>query len=145
MNAVAEILEHEVIANDATHVHQTWDVGDVAHQGDVIFVGIAKLPGSAKPRKNRQLAEGNTQGSRHVLKGGRCFDCDQAEVSQLIEFATRQSIAARYIGPVFTTNAEVDHPEHGNHVWPKSLGKQVVAVVYQRNLDSEEREQRVID
>jgi uncharacterized protein (UPF0335 family) len=34
------------------------------------------------------------------------------------------------------------HPEHGNHGFP---AKTVCAVVYQRNLDAEEREARVRD
>ena len=34
------------------------------------------------------------------------------------------------------------HPEHGNHGFP---ARAVCAVVYQRNLDAEERAQRVAD
>lgn len=137
---------HESIVNDDAVTHHTFAPGDVALQGDVIFVGIARLPESAKPRKDRQLADGNTQGSRHILKGGRCYDCEAAEVVKLIAAACKGAkIDAKYVGPVFVTTAEVTHPEHGNHRWPKSAGKQIVAVVYQRNLDAEEREQRVQD
>lgn len=142
------IIDQEVresIVNDDPRTHSAWAVPEVAYQGDVIFVAIATLPKSAKPRKNRQLAEGDTQGSRHVLKGGRCYTCEAAEVVNLIKAATGLQVDAKYIGPVFTTPCEVDHPEHGDHVWPKSIGKQVVAVVFQRNLDAEENEQRVQD
>lgn len=139
------ILNQECIVNDAPHTHETWACGDVGLQGDLIFVGIGSLPKSAKPRKNRQLAEGNTQGSRHILSGGRCYECDTAEVAKLIKAATKTAVDAKYIGPVFTTPCEVQHPEHGDHVWPKSLGKCFVAVVFQRSLDAEEREQRVQD
>lgn len=52
----------------------------------------------------------------------------------------------RYIGPVFVgtvlKNAVLDHPEHGNHVYK---GDMVIASVFQRNLNAEEREQQVID
>lgn len=141
----APLLEHESIANDSPHTHSAWNCPDAAHQGDLIFVAISSLPKSAKTRKNRQLADGNTQGSRHILSGGKCYDCDAQEVAGLILATTKIAVEAKYIGPVFTTPCEVTHPEHGNHIWPKQIGKHVIATVFQRSLDAEEREQRVID
>lgn len=137
----------EGIVNDESKLLEGFGVGDVSHQGDLIIVGIAELPESAKPRKNRQLAEGNTQGSRHVLKRGEVYDCDPNEVAAAIESLTRQRIDGRYIGPVFVSPArptadDLTHPEHGNQGYPAG---QVCAVVYQRSLDAEQREQRVQD
>jgi hypothetical protein len=132
----------EAIRNDAPHKHETWAVGDVAHQGDVIFVNIGGLPGSAKTRKNRQLADGDTQGSRHICEGGDVYECRDTDVIQAIKRATGVVVNDRYIGPVFCGPATVTHPEHGDHVFP---AKCVNAVVIQRALDMEEREIRVAD
>jgi hypothetical protein len=142
----------ERIANDASKLHATFDPGDVSHQGDLIIVSIGTLPRSARPRKNRQLAEGDTQGSRHVLEHGEIFDADPEAVASLILKATEKAGCAcrvdpRYIGPVFVAPAEptpddLTHPEHGNQGFPAGT---VCAVVYQRNLDAEEREQRTRD
>lgn len=134
----------EAIVNDAPRTFADFPVGTVAHQGDLMFVRIATMP-AGKPRKNRQLAEGTTQGSRHVLKGGEAFDCDPGDVAKLIGQACRGvKVDARYIGPVFRTGegATVEHPEHGDHVY---CGDWAIATVFQRSLDAEEREARVQD
>lgn len=138
---------HESIVNDAPKLHATFEVGDVAHQGDLIVVRLSKLPASAKPRENRQLAEGNTQGSRHILERGDVYDAKRSDVVKAIKAATKVSIAEQYIGPVFVSPAEptendLTHPEHGNQGFPAGA---VCAVVYQRNLDAEKREARVQD
>ena len=140
----SRVAKPESIVNDATREFTDADfpIGSVAHQGDVILVRIAKLPTSAKVRKNRQLADGNTQGSRHVLVGGKCFDADRSEVQRAIAATCRNcTIGEQYIGPVFV-GGELTHPEHGNHVYQDDM---VVACVYQRNLDAEERERRTVD
>lgn len=146
-SAAPVIEDRESIINDAPQMHSTFEVGDVAHQGDLIIVRIATLPDSAKPRKNRQLAEGNTQGSRHVMTRGKVFDADAAEMAKLIKAATKCDVQAQYIGPVFVspvnpTENDLLHPEHGNQGFPAGA---VCAVVFQRNLDAEEREQVVRD
>lgn len=136
---------HERIVNNEprTFTDAEMGVGDVTHQGDVILVRISELPKSAKPRSNHQLAEGNTQGSRHILVGGSVYDCDAADVVKSIASACKNThVDARYIGPVFTTPATLEHPEHGHQSWDCYA---VIAVVYQRNLDAEQREQRVLD
>jgi hypothetical protein len=139
---------HESIVNDAPRMFSESDfpVGTVAHQGDLILVRIAGLPTSAQRRKDRQLAIGNTQGSRHILKRGVPFDCQAAAVVRAIAEACRGAkIDPQYAGPVFQTKggiADLTHPEHGNHCY---RGDMTIAVVYQRNLDAEERERRVLD
>lgn len=142
-----EAPPQERIANDDPKLHATFEPGDVSHQGDLIIVCIGTLPASAKPRKSRQLAEGNTQGSRHVLERGDVYDADAGEVSTLIQAATGQDVGVEYIGPVFVspfdpTADDLTHPEHGNQGFP---ARAVCAVVFQRNLDAEEREQRTQD
>jgi len=137
----------ERIANDDPKLHATFEPGDVSHQGDLIIVCIGALPKSAKPRANRQLAEGNTQGSRHVLQRGAIYDAEAGEVGDQIHAATTCTVAPQYLGPVFVSPADptandLTHPEHGNQGFPAGA---VCAVVYQRNLDAEEREHRTQD
>lgn len=139
--------QHERIVNDEPKLLHAFSVGDVSWQGDLGIVCIAKLPTSATPRKNRQLADGNTQGSRHVLDRGDVFDANPAEVAELILASTGCRIEAKYIGPVFVSPAEptardLRHPEHGDQGFASDS---VCAVVYQRSLDAEEHEQRVAD
>jgi hypothetical protein len=127
--------------------YPTFEVGDVAHQGDLTIVRLAALPSSARPRRERQLADGTTQGSRHVLDRGDVYDADGGEVSGLIRRATVCRVGAPYVGPVFVSPAEptaddLTHPEHSNQGFPALA---VCAVVFQRNLDAEQREARVAD
>lgn len=143
----APAARRERIVNDASKLHPSFEVGDVACQGDLILVRIGSLPKSAKPRSNRQLAEGTTQGSRHVLTRGEVYDADAGELATLVKQATGSQVDARYMGPVFVSPAEptaedLTHPEHGNQGFPAGA---VCAVVYQRNLDAEEQEAQVKD
>ncbi len=144
----AKAQEPERLVNDAQRVFVEADfpVGSAAHQGDLILVRVAALPDSARLRANRQLADGQTQGSRHMLEAGEAFDCDAAEVLALIlAVCPRAKIGPQYVGPVFRTvggAADLLHPEHGDHLY---RGDMTLAVVYQRNLDVEEREARVQD
>lgn len=137
----------ERIVNDDPKLLATFSAGDVSHQGDLIVVGIAGLPKSARPRQNLQLADGNTQGSRHVFARGDVYDCQTEEVVKAILLATGCKVEAKFIGPVFVSPAEptahdLTHPEHGDQGFPAG---QVCAVVYQRNLDAEQRAQRARD
>lgn len=143
-----KVPAEECIVNDAPRTFTEADltVGSIGRQGDLYLVRIAALPASAKPRRNRQLADGNTQGSRHVLERGEAFDCAPAAVVAAIKIVCpKASVAESYVGPVFRTvngAALLTHPEHGDHGY---VGDMVVAVVFQRSLDAELREQRVRD
>lgn len=137
----------EPLVNDDPKLHATFEPGDVSHQGDLIIICIHSLPKSAKTRENRQLADGSTQGSRHMLERGDVYDCDQPAVAKAIKKSTGIVVEPQYIGPVFVspdvpTENDLTHPEHGNQGFPARV---VCAVVYQRNLDAEEREKRVVD
>lgn len=139
--------ELEQVVNNAPRLFDVFEVGYRSHQGDLIIIRIASLPPSARPRENRQLAEGTTQGSRHILARGTPYDCDAAEVAEAIKSATKRMVAEQYIGPVFVspdapTENDLTHPEHGDQGFPAGA---VCAVVYQRNLDAEERERRILD
>lgn len=126
-------------------VHSAWVAGDVAHQGDLTLIGISAVPAGVKVRVNRQIAEGNTKGSRHVVLGGTCFDCDNPDaVAKLVSKATKGRVCpdARYIGPVFSGPCTLEHPQHQHQTFPADC---VVVAVYQRNMDAEEREIRAKD
>lgn len=129
-----------------TFTDADFPVGTVSHQGDLILVRIAALPPSAKPRTNRQLADGDTQGSRHVVERGDVFDANAEDVVKAIKAVCPKSDPqSRYVGPLFRTvdgEADLIHPEHGHHLY---RGDMVVACYYQRNQDAEEREQRTRD
>lgn len=150
-------LEREGIVNNAPRLldEAAFSVGETVHQGDIIVVRIAKLPASVKPRAQRQLAEGSTMGQRHVMTRGDIYDADTEEVAGLIREATEQlkgkgkgmTVEAKYVGPVFKSPADpqatdLDHPEHGQYGFPAGS---ICAIVYQRNLDAEDREARVQD
>jgi len=137
----------ERVVNDESKFLAGFSVGDVSHQGDLIVVAIPRLPKSARARARRQLADGSTQGSRHVLERGDVFDADPAEVAALVREANGSVVDPRYVGAVFVSPADptaddLTHPEHGNHGYPAGT---VCAVVYQRNMDAEERERRTQD
>ena len=137
----------ERVVNDDAKLLATFAVGDVSHQGDLIIVAIDKVPPSAKRRENRQLADGDTQGSRHVVERGEVYDADPWEVRKIIHRVTGCDVEEQYIGPVFVSPADptendLTHPEHGNQGYPAGT---VCAVVFQRNLDAEEQAVRSRD
>lgn len=133
----------ENIINDETVVFT--DPSVVVEQGDLYFVAIAGLPKSAKPRANRQLADGATQGSRHICTIGNVFDANVSELIKMIRTATGKTIEEQYIGPVFQSvggRAYIEHPEHGDHDFQCDVTR---VTVFQRSLDAEERAARVAD
>jgi hypothetical protein len=111
-------------------------LGDVIRQGDLYLECISALP-TGKSLSVRQLAPGNTQGSRHVLEG----DCEVVEVKQHTT-ASGHEVHSALIGPAFICKGacEVTHPEHGNKVLPENT---IWQVVYQQAFADEVR--RVAD
>ncbi len=106
--------------------------GDSHRQGDLYITLLGSVPVGAKAIPFRaQLADGTTQGSRHCL----------ASETGVTMF--ERSEPSNLDGPVFTLECEntITHPEHGNVVLPPGI----YCITYQRDLDAEERERRVID
>lgn len=137
--------DHEKMHNDdpVTITDAQMDVGENVDQGDVKIVRIKSLPKNRTVRQNRQIAEGSTQGSRHVLEVGDLYDSPPEDVAAAIKEACGIEIGTQYCGPVFATKngcADLTHPEHGNHCY---RGENMsFASVYQRNLDAEEMQER---
>lgn len=102
-------------------------VGAVVRQGDIYLTRIDKLP-EGKPSKERQLAEGETQGSRHVITG-------DVELVTGVSFGRVNQVL---VGPAFKCNgkAELTHPEHGNKILPEGS---IWQVTYQQAYADEVR------
>jgi len=106
--------------------------GDGVRQGDVYVELLAKRPTGCKKIPFRaQVAEGTTQGSRHCL--------DSAEGVTM--YALKEP--GPLDGPVLVLKRErtLTHPEHGDWVLPPGTYQ----ISFQRDLDAEDRERRVMD
>ncbi len=107
--------------------------GDAFRQGDIYLTLLARVPAGAVKQKAvpLQLAEGDTQGSRHCLDG----------VAGVTAYRLKEPTT--FDGPVLVLAEErtVTHPEHGWVILPPGC----YAISYQRDLDQQERERRVQD
>lgn len=127
-----------------TEVVGTASVGDVVRQGDLYMICLKEVPDST-PSKDRQLAPGTSQGSRHVASG-RCtirLVSDRNALAQLINRLVKSAnVPPELIGPVIHCKSAttITHPEHGHKVLPADS---TWAVVYQR--DHAEEVRRVQD
>lgn len=118
----------------------TASIGDVVRQGDLYLVCIdGEITG--KPAKNKQLAPGTTQGSRHVANG----DCrviepgNQSLLREVIHKASNGAdIPVELLGPVVECKGAtvIEHPEHGHKELPAGS---TWAVAYQRAYAEEVR------
>jgi len=118
-------------------------MGDVAHQGDLILIGLETLPVGATAREKRQVADGDSRGSRHIVSGGQVYTVTPEVVAcTLNEMKRGFAIEDKFVGPVFTGPCVLEHPQHAHQSFPEGA---VVAVVYQRNLDIIEKAERAKD
>lgn len=146
---------HETIINNEPRLIGTFQKGDAIAQGDLYFVGIGTtVPKGCEPTTNRQLAEGDTQGSRHIAVNGNVFrTTDPEAIAKIVNKALPKrngktaEVQPRYIGPVYQapsapTENDICHPEHGNFGLAPN---ECAVIVYQRSLDQEMAEARVAD
>lgn len=104
--------------------------GDYIRQGDLYIFKLDAIPANAeRVAPQAQLAIGDTQGARHMLNG-----------------PTEQYMlpnATEYEGRIVKVDTPVvlEHPEHGH--WRLTTG--LYSVVFQRNLDADERAVRAKD
>lgn len=134
----------EAIKNDAHETIEAMEAGDVVRQGDLYLVALDEAPDRQADYDGRQLAPGDTQGSRHLVEG----DCAvytaveahaTAILNRLVPATKGQQLflgpvvqAAPGAAPVFT------HPEHGDRTLPAGG---CFLVVYQRAHADEIRRQ----
>lgn len=109
--------------------------GDVVRQGDLYLVCIESMP-VGKATDNRQLAPGNTQGSRHILSGDVTIvtSVDYQSLKRVApESFAKRDLESVLVGPAFSCNSDVEvtHPEHGHKVLPEGT---VWQVIYQQAL-----------
>ena len=106
-------------------------VGDAVRQGDLYITRMAAIPSGCVlvPDHPAQLAEGASQGSRHVLDA-----LEGVEVFRRVDEDALQ-------GPLLRISVErtVTHPEHGDWVLPAGCYE----ITYQRQFADELR--RVTD
>jgi hypothetical protein len=137
----------EAIKNDETKTLGSPSTGDNVRQGDIyiVFLGprekfdLDKV-GGGEPITDRQLAQGNTQGARHVLEGpAKLFKPKDvnAVAAHINSLRKGYNIPGELVGPVcfLEGQCELTHPEHGNFIMP---GGEVVAAVFQRDYAEEE-------
>ncbi len=107
--------------------------GDAVRQGDIYITLLERVPtGYVRQKKwGRQLAPGNTQGSRHVIDSSKGVVC------------YTHPAASEFDGPVLhlKQEREITHPEHGNWILPPG----VYGVSYQRTQDTLDQQRRVAD
>ncbi len=140
---VYDLVKHsaEQIRNNEIATIECPSPGDVIRQGDLYIVVLdVKLAG--KPFGSRQLAPGNTQGSRHILEG----DCEiltvdakeaTAVLNRLIPATKKHQ---QFIGPLILAHGDVTftHPEHGWRIFHPGI----FLTTYQRAWANELRRQR---
>jgi hypothetical protein len=124
----------EEIRNDAEQrFPEAATPGDSWRQGDLYITLLGEVPSGVERSESpsNQLVPGTTQGSRH------CLDSLEGVVVYTLPQLTQLD------GPIIECREEkkITHPEHGNVVLPPG----VYGIHYQRNLDAEERERRVLD
>lgn len=136
--AIKRVQEQaEKIRNDAGHrFTAAASPGDAFRQGDIYITLLERLPADAKPMPtpHLQLVPGATQGSRHCL--------DSLEGVSMFALAA----PGPYDGPVLVitgTERTIAHPEHGDVALPGD--GRCYGITYQRDLDEEDRERRVVD
>ena len=97
-----------------------------ARQGDLYFAKLAKVPHDAQPWTfpHGQLAPGTSQGSRH------CVDLTRVRLWVLARPTALD-------GPIIEApeGVEIQHPEHGHHIYPPGIYQ----VTYQRAYANELR------
>lgn len=133
---LAELTEMEYFNNKPERIGSP-SFDDVVRQGDVYIMNIASLP-LGQTSENRQLAEGDTQGSRHILTGKvNIID----KVTCVVKNLDGVAIHPTLVGPAFECVSDVTetHPEHGHKILPAGTCWQVV---FQQSLAEEVRRVR---
>lgn len=114
--------------------------GDVVRQGDLYLICISN-PAAGKRSERRQLAPGDTQGSRHMAEGEcRVIEtADKAAVAAAINRLVKgANVPEQLVGPIVECEGPttIAHPEHGDKILPAGS---TWAVVYQRQFAEEVR------
>lgn len=150
----------ERIINDDAKLLENMEIGDVAFQGDVLFIRLSAMPKCYQLRKTRQLAPGTTRGSRHVAERGEVFEpidstgrrymgqeltavLNRRQVQPIDLNARGSEFTAGliYVSPADPTCDDITHPEHGNLGFPAGS----VCLVGHAQVFEKEKATRVLD
>lgn len=102
-----ELVEKGAELNKAEERHmKAMEEGQIVRQGDIYIHRVKATHAHGKELKTRQLAIGETQGSRHVLEGVKCM---VLEGTKAPEWAPRA-----LLGPLVKLSERcfISHPEH---------------------------------
>jgi hypothetical protein len=119
MKTLLEAHQHiQEAAAESTEIRfvESMEIGDFARQGDIYLVRVKSAPTTAVTT-NRQLAIGNTQGSRHMAAG-------EVDVHQPASSAIQTNNLGRYyLGPTVVARDywTVEHPEHAHISLPAGI------------------------
>jgi len=104
-------------------------LGDVIRQGDVFLVNV-EYNHNGVSLTEKQIAPGNTQGSRHVMRGQFSY-VELGSVEAVHNVLPKVIIPSELSGCIINciSECELDHPEHGNKILPANTSW---AVVFQR-------------
>jgi hypothetical protein len=102
INASAQCADHD------KRIVDDLPVGAHVRQGDVYLERIESKPQGLAPWASRQIAEGVTLGSRHLLSGAEAFRRTDHGV------AVKRNMGTAYVGPVVEAGSRflLTHPEH---------------------------------
>lgn len=126
MNAVIESIEKIEQGAESNvqeiRVVKEWPVDAVVRQGDIYVLRMPEDYEHGKKLKERQLVDGQTQGSRHVVEEGPTIHAAGKAPSWLFaETAkslgvSRQRLLKALLGPSIKANKafKITHPEHAH-------------------------------
>ena len=112
----------EEIKNGEPRTLEIVEPGDVTRQGDLYIIRLeAPLPRHVR-WEGRQLALGNTQGSRHIAEGDcECYQPDRNTVNMALHKLIPPTVGyEHFIGPCIDAKGPltVAHPEHADVTLP---------------------------
>jgi hypothetical protein len=133
-----QIAQHAIEhADDSTRVI-TPVVGQYIPQGDVNLLVVSAIPTGMRrvEKPDRQLAPGNTRGSRHCIA--------EAHMAHVEFYEWTDPNPLEGPGLKFLQDTLIEHPEHGDQLWPAGT---IVMVGYQRQGGSANKDRiaRAID
>jgi len=91
-------------------------VGKAVRQGDIYIRAVTEIPGKRSEIKERQLAPGNTQGSRHIAEGKITLFSRDADRDVMRRIKIEEDVAEELTGPGIEANERftITHPEHAD-------------------------------
>lgn len=132
---VQKIHDAAQTADPEVRILRRIEVGRAIHQGDVYVHRVPDDYPRGKSWGSKQVAIGDTQGSRHVAEG----DVEVFETDRLPDTMSKipRWDADAYRGPVVVAKApwRLTHPEHAHHQLPAGTYQ----VTYQMDARTRER------